>query len=267
MGFWPGWTIAKSWRGALDGIRRSEPTELLVAPIRTTESGAAAFLGLTENSRQYWVKPIGNPQGDQIPVTEQLVSAAGRLIGAPVRPTALIEIPGELSGWKYGEVHRLAPGIAHGSLNLEAADVVDALLYTSDDDNPRRQPALAALWDWCLGEDEQWLYDLREDRSIWTFDHGLWLGGGFGWTGDQLEHDVDVAWWWNESSARMDKAAFYEVADRLEAITVQQLLSVVACVPVAWSVPQFELETVAWFLYRRRAGVAQRLRTAGASLA
>ncbi|MBB6567004.1 hypothetical protein HPO96_31200 [Kribbella sandramycini] len=253
----------EDWRGALDGVRRHEATEVLMAPIRRTESGAAAFLGLAESQRQYWIKPLGNPQGDQILVTEQLVSAAGRLIGAPVRPTALIEIPEELSGWKYGEVHRLSAGIAHGSLNLEFADVIDELLYTSDDDNARRQPALAALWDWCLGEDEQWLYDLRDDHSIWTFDHGLWLGGGFGWSGDQLAHDVAANWWWTEPVTGMDKAAFGDVADRIEAVTAEQLIEVVAGVPVAWDVPPFELETVAWFLYRRRTPVANRLRAAG----
>ncbi|GAA1592189.1 hypothetical protein GCM10009804_55630 [Kribbella hippodromi] len=237
-----------------------------MAPVRTTDSGAAAFLGIAESGNQYWIKPLGNPQGDQILVTEQLVAAAGRLIDAPVRPTALVTVPHELAGWKYGETQRLASGVAHGSLNLPSADVVDELLYTFHDDNQRRQPALAALWDWCLGEDEQWLYDLDDDRSIWSFDHGLWLGGGFGWSGDQLERDVGVDWSWDESVIGMDKAAFHEVADRLHAVTVQQLLEAVACVPTAWQVPQFELETVAWLLYRRRTQVAVRLRDAGRSL-
>jgi Protein of unknown function (DUF3037) len=136
----------EDWRGALDGTQRAEPTELLIAPLRHSESGAAAFLGLVESGFQYWIKVLGNPQGDQILVTEQLVSAAGRLINAPVRPTALVQIPAELSGWQYAEVHRLAEGVAHGSLNLESADVIDELLYTASDDNAQRQPALAALW-------------------------------------------------------------------------------------------------------------------------
>jgi hypothetical protein len=219
-----------------------------------------------DSGRRYWIKVIGNPQGDQVLVTEQLVSAAGRLIEAPVRQTAVVQIPEELAGWRYGEFQTLRAGVAHGSLHLESADVIDELLYTARDDNARRQPALAALWDWCLGEDEQWLYDVSEDRSIWTFDHGLWLGGGFGWSGDQLEVDVDTAWPWNGSPEGMDPRAFMSVADRLEAVTQEDLLAVVGCVPLAWDVPQFDLETVAWMLYRRREDVAARLRAIAATL-
>lgn len=213
------------------------------------------------SGQRYWLKALGNPQGDQILATERIVSGAGALIGAPVRPVALVEIPDELAGWRYGEVHRLSPGIAHGSLLLERAEVIDELAYRTADDNARRQVLLLALWDWCMGEDQQWLFDTASDLSVWSFDHGFWIGGGEGdWTVDSLERTVDFNWQWQESPFGLDATVFHEAANALEALVPDALLRVVGGVPPEWGVSDPELETVAWFLWRRRTAVADRLR-------
>lgn len=249
------------WLGRLAGLPRSVPTERLVAPIQRSESGAAAFQGVTDSGRRYWLKVLGNPQGDQVLVTERIVSAAGELIGAPVRPISLVEIPPALAGWRYGETEKLPAGIAHGSLVLEQAEVVDELIYRDDDDNRVRQVHLLALWDWCLGEDQQWLYDTASERSVWSFDHGFWISGGEAhWSGTSLRRTVDLAWAWDESPSGLSANTFHEVARRIESVTSDDLLRVVASVPTEWKVDDRELEAVAWFLHRRRVPVANRLR-------
>lgn len=252
--------------GALANNARADSSDVLLAPVQTSESGAAAFLGLTESGRRYWIKVPGNPQGDRILVSEQIVSAVGALIGAPVRPTALIEIGPEHAGWQYGEYQRLRPCVAHGSLLLEDAEVSDELLYARADDNARRQPALAALWDWCLGEDEQWLYEPGADYQVWSFDHGWWIGGAGDWTAVDLQQVADRDWTWNETSRHLDGAAFLEVADRLEAVTPNELIEAVCRVPAVWGVSDADLEAVAWMLHRRRGPVASRLRAMSAQV-
>jgi hypothetical protein len=184
----------EDWDGTLAGVARATADEVLMTPVRAGETGTAAFLGLTMSGRSYWVKVLGNPQGNQGLVTEQIVSAAGRKIEAPVRPTALIDISNDFADWSYSPGRNLPPGVAHGSLLLDNAEDGDVLSYLFDDDNRRRQPAMLALWDWCLGGDEQWLYELSSDKSVWSFDHGFWLTGETGWTKEILTRNVDVAW-------------------------------------------------------------------------
>ena len=238
----------------------------LIAPIRTSESGANAFLGLADDDRSYWVKVPGNAQGDTILSAEQIVSAVAQLIGAPARETTLIEIPTDLMGWEYAKFHRLRKGVAHASLLLPAAEESDQLIYPKRDNNPSRVPAFFALWDWCMGEDEQWLFDLSGDMSIWTFDHGWWLGGGPAWDAGSFEQMADRDWHWTAGFTGCDPVAFETVAKRLEQLTPEQILKAVSHVPAEWDVSNHELESVAWVLYRRRQPVAERLRELSAKV-
>lgn len=232
----------------------------LVAPLAKSASGANAFLGLGDDGQSYWVKVPGNPQGDTILSAEQIVSSVAQLIGAPARQTSLIEVPQDLAGWEYGQFHKLRSGIAHASLLLPAAEESDELVYSKRDGNPKRVPAFFALWDWCMGEDEQWLFDQANDMSIWTFDHGWWLGGGPGWDAASLEGLVDSDWRWRGGFTGCDPVSFDAVAARLEALSPTEILRAVSHVPEAWGVHDNALESVAWVLYRRREPVAKRLR-------
>lgn len=249
------------WQGRLAALPRPSASERLFTPIKPSQSGAAAFQGVVEGGKTYWIKVLGNPQGDQILTTERIVTAAGALLDAPVRPIALIDIPLAFSKWQYRDLTGLPPGLAHGSLALDKAEVVDEMTYRSADDNRVRQVLLLALWDWCMGEDQQWLYDTSADLSIWTFDHGFWISGGEAlWTQESLSRTVDLPWGWRETVSGLSASTFHEVARRLEAVTADDLLRAVATVPTEWKVGDADLEAVAWFLYRRRLPVADRLR-------
>ncbi|NQX28311.1 hypothetical protein HQQ81_13270 [Microbacteriaceae bacterium VKM Ac-2854] len=254
----------ESWRGTLGGYSRPTATIELVAPISKSGGGSGAFLALADNGHDYWVKPLGNPQGDLVLATEQIVAAVGRLIDAPVRPVELVSIPASLAGWKYFDFHRLRPGIAHASLHLEATEEDEDLLYVRRDDNDNRYPAIMALWDLCMGGDEQWLHDQRSQFSVWSFDHGFWLGGEPDWTGDKLAPLCSTPWELGSSVKRFQPGRFHDLANALERLTPEDLLAAVARVPVEWKIPDWELETVAWVLHNRRLGVADRLRSAAA---
>jgi len=111
-----------------------------------------------------------------------------------------------------------------------------------------------------MGGDPQWLFDLANEYSTWSFDHGLWLGGDGYWTRDSLERSCDLEWPWQETLSGLDRRVFSDFADRTAALTAQEILSAISEVPVEWGTPDSELEALAWFIYYRRTATAQRLR-------
>lgn len=250
----------RDWEGVLSGVPRATASVSLVAPLRRSDSGAAAFLSLASDGNSYWCKVPGNPQGDTVLSAEQIVARAGALIEAPIRPVELLTIPPELDGWEYSQFVRLRAGTAHGSLHLPNCHEGWEDPRVADDENRHRLPLFAALWDWCMGHDEQWLFDMSTEGSLWSFDHGWWLGGGPSWDAESLERLAHRSYRWEHGVRGSDAKQYEAVADRLEAVSVDQVLSVVAGIPDDWGVDDSALESVAWVLWVRRDGVARRLR-------
>jgi hypothetical protein len=256
-----------SWHGALSSYERGLPMTSARAAVKSYEDGTRATLMLTNDRKVYWVKVLGNPQGNQILVTEAVVSGVGTLINAPVRPTALVAIPPQITGVGYGGGYRFRDGIAHGSLHLENAEERDTIEHQRNDGNQDRRGPLAALWDWCLGADPQWLYDMGNDYSIWSFDHGFWLGGDGGdWTTAMLTRLVDTPWQWTEAISTVHPSSLEECALRLRSVSSVDILRVLATVPRDWGTDDRTLETLGWFLFCRRLRVADRLDATAANL-
>ncbi len=226
-------------------------------------SGARAFLGLADNGGQYWFKVPGNPQGNQVLVNEVIVEEVGRLIGAPVRHRELSRIPASLTSWGSFPVPRSDTDlIAHASLHLPNAIDSDDLTYTRRGQNARRQASMMVLWDLCVGEDPQWLYDASDGYAIWSYDHGLWFTTGEGdWTPQVLIDLVDTVATYPNVPRGISAPALLETADRVERLTPEQLLGAMSAVPVEWLPERFDLEVMAWFLYRRAPAVAERARS------
>lgn len=258
---------ASAWAEALTRCQRGEPEATVRAIIRSYEDGTRASLVLTDNRKAQWIKVLGNPQGDQILVTEAVVSGAGRLIHAPTRPTSLIRIPDQFSGVAYGPVSRFIPGIAHASLHLDQAEERDTIDFPRRGGNEVRRASLAGLWDWCMGDDAQWLYDLENDYAIWSFDHGFWLGGDGGdWDAHMLRRLVTTPWQMTEGTSTLSSSSLRYCASELRRVSVGDILGVLAGVPREWGSSDEELGTLGWFLYARRSGVADRLEGLATSL-
>ncbi|MGX5772672.1 hypothetical protein ACWKWN_18165 [Microbacterium trichothecenolyticum] len=257
------WAALSSWRGQLAGRARATPSITIRAPrARAQSSGAGAFLGLADDGRQYWVKVPGNPQGNQVLTNEVIVGEVGRVLGAPVRERVLVTVPPAVSGWTEFPVRYSGFAItAHGSHHVPGAVDDDELRYTKRDDNARRQAAIVGLWDLCLGEDPQWLYETGAAYSMWSYDHGLWFTSGEGdWDEAVLERLVATDGSLPKLPAGVNRERMREVADAIENLTPELLLSVVSEVPVEWGTDDRDLEAMAWFLFARRSPVAKRLR-------
>lgn len=242
--------------------RSAELRVSLVAPLQASRSGSAAFLGLASDERQYWVKVPNNPQGARGLITERIVYGLGELLGAPTPERALVTIPSGMR-WEFSPGLRLRPGLAHGSLNIEPVVEHDEWgTFGGLDHNRERTAAILALWDLCLGEDPQWLHHVSEDMSVYTFDHGLWFGGGADWTLDDLR-SVGVRPWNFDLDAGIASAAqLRSTADRLEELTLQDFLAVTNSVPLEWDTSAAEMSALASILYVRVEGVVDRLRDA-----
>jgi len=252
--------LQTSWVGALAGEQRPDAERTIRAVIDGYGDGTYASLVLTDDGSRYWCKQLGNPQGDHVLVNEAVLAAAARLIGAPARPTTHLYIPPELAGEPFGPGLKFRTGIAHGSLHLDAAEERDEAAYVRRGDNAARWAAIVAAWDWLLGDDGQWLYDQANDYEVWTFDHGFWLGGDGGdWTGSMLARLLGAPWSWGKLPSGIDRSALHATAARLRQVSSSDVLGAVAQAHPSWGTSDAELETLAWFLYNRRASVATRL--------
>ncbi len=257
------WEALETWRGQLARRSRASPTIAIRAPrARALSSGAGAFLGLADDGRQYWVKVPGNPQGNQVLTNEVIVGELGLILDAPVRERTLVWVPLGVSAWSEFPVRGVTDAIvAHASHHVPGAVDDDEMRYTKRDDNARRQAAMAGLWDLCVGEDPQWLYETGAAYSMWSYDHGLWFTTGEGdWDASVLQRLVDVDSALSVLPAGISRERLRGVADAIENLSPDVLLSVVSAVPVEWGTDDGDLETMAWFLYSRRKPVAERLR-------
>lgn len=247
----------------MDHFARPDPSIAIRAPLRPAlSSGAGAFLALADDGNQYWVKVPGNPQGSQVLVNEVIVGELGRVLDAPVRRRVLVVVPPELTNWaSFPIASSEVPLIAHGSLHLPNAVDADELRYTRRGSNAQRQAAMVGLWDLCVGEDPQWLYETSAADALWSYDHGLWFTTGEGdWNEAVLRSLIDVTATLPDEPRALDEVRLRSVAEAIVALSPDELLSVMSAVPVEWGTDDRDLECMAWFLYRRRGPVADRLR-------
>lgn len=257
-----------AWSGRLSALERGRPTITLRAPIRRAQSsGAGAFLGIADDGRQYWFKVPENPQGNHVLANEVIVERVGSLIGAPVCSRSLAWVTPTAMAWEEYPVRAASrPVVAHASAHVMGAVDDDVLGHTRSDDNARRQASLLALWDLCVGEDEQWLYEAARSSSVWSYDHGLWFTTGEGnWDREVLGRLVDLNGAFPNPPKGLSTKRLMEVADRIEAISRDELLRAVSEVPVEWGIADCDLEAMAWLIYRRAPGVAARTRALGSS--
>ena len=252
------------WREELAGRRMDDALVTATAPLPTRPAGGGSrlLLVLADDGRQYWLKPINNPQRPIIPVVEQIVGRCGALIGAPVRPVGLVAIPESLAGLEIYPGYSLATGIAHGSLHLDAAQLAWSLEHAERDENRSRYLGIVALYDWCWGDDPQWLYQTgaNADYEYYSHDHGEYLLNHEGWTPDAIMAVVDEPRTLTPRLSTSLLAGFAELADCIASVTHEQLVEVLSAIPSSWPVSDTQLEILGFFLERRRDAVATRVR-------
>lgn len=249
------------WNGLVTG--RTDPVDapIIALPIKPSpRGGSGTFLAADADGVQWWVKPLNNAQGERVTVTEAIVAAAGRLIGAPVCETAIVRLPEEIAGWEFRPGRFIEPGYAHASRGVIGVQEDRRLLFRDRDENATRHAGTVALHDWCWGGDDQWLYSEPEDRRLYSHDHGWYLPEiGPSWSTTTLAGRVDephVPPWPTDGLAPAELTRLAEVLQRLSRTSIAAAL---VGIPESWPVTDNELEAVGWFLERRSVAVAARL--------
>jgi hypothetical protein len=247
------------WNGLVSDQRRADAEIRLVAPLRqSTAGGSGAFLARADDGERYWVKTLNNCQSARVPATEQLVGRAGAAIGAPVCEVRTLHIGAEFHGWEFRPGRSLVPGIAHASRHVENSRETHHLEARGEDENDRRHAYLLALYDWCWGNDPQWLMALDQENKFFSHDHGHYLPGGPNWRSEQLERSVDVEHA-IDPGGPLSLQAVREVAEKIRAVDRAMIIGILRDIPREWPVSDSELEAVGFFLERRAEQVAQRL--------
>jgi hypothetical protein len=258
----------ESWNGLVGG--RTDPLEspVIEVPIKpSARGGSGTFLAADGHGTQWWVKPLNNTQGARVTITESIVGAVGHLINAPVCETSVVRLPDEIAGWEFRPGHTIEPGFAHGSLSVAGVQEDRSLLFRDRDDNARRHAGVFALYDWCWGGDDQWLYAEPEDRQLYSHDHGWYLPEiGPTWSAATLGARVDELHQPPWPKDGLDKDEVSRLTTALRDLQRAELLEALSRIPVSWPVDDRELEAVGWFLDRRRTAVAERLEALGGEL-
>ena len=280
----------QEWDGLIRG--RTDPGNPLVIEVPLQPSpngGSGTFLAEASDKHRWWVKPLNNLQGPKVIVTEYIVGWAGAvIIGAPVCEVTAVRIPEDISGWEFRPGARLEPGLACASRAIDDAQEVRALEYRDRDENAVRHAGVYALYDWCWGGDDQWLYCETDDRKLYSHDHGYYFPDtGPDWSEATLLAHVDephparypttgvdpqelsrLAVSLTQHPARplldairnlgADTEKLDELVNSLEPLR-KRLAEMLLTVPASWPVTDGELAALGFFLERRAPGVAQRL--------
>jgi hypothetical protein len=251
------------WReSSFQTYERAKAFETASSVLGVAPTGCSPIMMAASDGNVYWVKPQHNPHGQLSLVAERIVAAAAAYLGAPIADSTLLTIP---DGWhdsRYPSANNLIhPGTAHASRVVDGTLIEDTeLKFVRNDGNSERAPAYVALWEWCWGDDRQWAYNKSLDHQMWTFDHGLWLGGGGEWAIEDLPSSAKLSNGWDGGVNNMDASVFLGLADRLEGCTVADVLEIAASVPIDWGITDRQLIIIAKWLHDRRAMVIQNLK-------
>lgn len=259
--------VRSAWDGLVSG--RADPMN---GPTMVLISGSAGgtwsspIRVAADDGHDYFVKfpeACSDPADQASVAIEMIVARVGRLIGAPVVDAVVLQVPAAFHGHEIKPGVPLTSTVAHASRALDQCDELGRpqLRARSQDDNRRRHAGVYALFDWFMGCDQQWLYDIDDDRSIYSHDHGLYLpplGRGF-WTDADLQVHVGQPHSLPDDPSGLSPAGVADTADALRKLQRSDLQLVLNQVPLSWAVSDVDLEALGWFLEERAPGVADRL--------
>ncbi len=252
----------EEWRGLVAPRLDPQASIEVVLPLEGSQySSSGVFRARASDGRYWWVKVPHDTSGARRVAVEYIISGLGALIGSPVCESAVIRVTEDFDGWEYSPGRLLRPCLAHASLVIPGAIEDDYLAHRADDDNRRRHMGVVALYDWCWGSDDQWLYATTDDNRLYSHDHGDYLCHG----------ETD----WNEANL-LERAAIPRIptircegllqedaemfADRLQRVTREEIAMLLRSVSASWQVGDSDLETVGFFIEFRAREVASRLR-------
>lgn len=210
----------------------------------------------------YSVKFIQNRHGDgRGAFNEQVVALCGELIGAPVPPVRLVEMPSALTDVMnrnpaaYLLDFTPQPGIHHGSKWMD--DCSDRAGVEHVDENRQRLGSLEVLYTWLVcRSDHQLIYSNKSPREVYSVDHTTFLPGEFNWNAASLlpEYATVVPDTSFQGKGLTD-ADRSPALDRLRQVTEGEVAVVVSRPPDEWGVSSADRLALAEYVLARRDSV------------
>lgn len=237
----------------------------IMSIIRTADTGTRPFLAMSDDSHLYWCKQLNNGHGPQSTINEVVCSVIGDSLGAPVAPWEILEVPEGLVGTRtppssLGATSVLDRLPVFGSRVVHSADIADSIRFEDNDDNYRRLPKLVAFWILCNAKDLQVIYDMADDKRVYSIDHGMWFGSDESvWELASVDHlygQTEIAHPTRGMPPEHWEAAI-EAVWRLDEDLVGKVL---AAVPSEWNSDVQQIAELVHYCLNRRDYAAKRLR-------
>jgi hypothetical protein len=230
-----------------------------------TEGGGAEARVFEDTTGRFWmVKAPNNPQDGQVLASEFVAAVVGGRLSAAMPPAAICELSDAVVvGLKFGNGVEWQAGHGFGSELLVSSPPMFAKGTHDPIVNAADLAAVVAV-DTLLGA-----HDGRQARAcpdqggwaIWAVDFGHDIGPG-SWNRSTLEGRADpVALedpndWFGHSTPQ----EWTELAERISAITDDDLAGIVAAIPSAWGPPDDDRSALVACLVRRREAVVTLIR-------
>lgn len=236
--------------------RRGQVRPHVITPLTTIDTGARPIKCVASDGNIYWCKSPHNPHGKSEVVNELVASVVGRALGAPMRKWIILDVPDDLAGVMVsgdgGVTARLTEAPMFASLVLPAAIESDVIGHVDRDGNYDRFPLLIALWLICNAEDIQLLYDVADDTTVWSVDHGFWFGShekawGLG-EPDQLAGRPELP----GIPSTIPKVHWSRAIDSVMKIPDDLTDQIAGALPGEWEIDGKLIERLAQYVYRRR---------------
>lgn len=249
------------WPEILEGYQRPTAIAYVMHVKEILKTGSTPLHVIASNGHRYYVKPQHNPHHQSSLLAEVVVHGAAQYLGVPTPEYSFLDLPVAVAhAHTNHNGEPLHPGVCFVSREIDHAHQEDRLTHLNRDNNHHHGPGYVALWEWCLGEDNQFLYRLEDSHSLTAFDYGLWLGMESYLDEDFYSHTPGPEYRWSENVRGMSPGAFIERADKLDSLKPLNVLQIVSQVPVAWGFSDTLLIAIARWLYSRRSMVATSLR-------
>jgi hypothetical protein len=213
-------------------VEQADPST--AAPFIVTVAGGDAPL-------KYWAKALNGPEGPFALIAEAIVSRLGALTGAPVCETAFIDVSA-FAGFAYAPGYALSGELAYATRDVPGGQAKEFIQHRTIGDNRARLAREYVLYEWCLGGDDQWLYDT--DRRVYSHDHGRWLlntkrrfAGPPIWSATSLEAHGGARWGsvQHETAIAVAPDEVRSAAHVASSITHNDLVSVLDPIVSAWA--------------------------------
>lgn len=183
-------------------------------------------------------------------LADHVVAGLGRCIGAPIPPTAVVELPGELIAAERSLADYL-PGEAFGSYFTPCSPRLRVTAPRGDADRAAYSK-LGALWAWCRGGDPQ-LFRKDDDETVISVDHGHFFPGGPNWTSDLIREDPLAGLHSNnEFSGKVSAGELGAAIALVKSVSDHDIAGIIASAPRGLDVSDVERCALAEFLRTRR---------------